>query len=167
MTDPVISWVFPDPDDRRAAQMRLYLPMAEQAALAGLVQATDTAAAIWIDLEPGEPPHIEPDPHPALGRNVERLTAVGEATAERHPTEVAHRYLAAIGVLPQHHGKGQGAALLHSGLSSSRPVYLEATTERSRRLYLRHGFIDLGGPIQIDDSPPLWPMWREAVEPTI
>ncbi|MFD0557520.1 GNAT family N-acetyltransferase [Stackebrandtia endophytica] len=162
MTDPVISWVFPDADDRRIAQEVLYQPMAHQAARAGLVQSSETAAAIWIDYEPNEPPDLEPDPHPALNRNAERLTSLGEATGARHPTHVAHRYLAAIGVLPSHHGRGLGTALLHSGLMTDRPVYLEATTERSRQLYRRHGFVDFGDPIHIDDSPPLWPMWREG-----
>ena len=41
------------------------------------------------------------------------------------------------------------------------PAYLEASTERSRDLYARHGF-ELIATIQVADSPPLFPMVRKA-----
>ncbi len=37
------------------------------------------------------------------------------------------------------------------------PAYLEATSERNKRLYERHGF-EATGVIQSGSSPPLWPM---------
>lgn len=41
------------------------------------------------------------------------------------------------------------------------PVYLEAGSERNKRLYLRHGF-EVTGEIHLRDSPPMWCMWRPA-----
>ena len=40
------------------------------------------------------------------------------------------------------------------------PAYLEATTQRNRALYLRHGFEDYGV-IVLPGGPPMWQMWRE------
>jgi RimJ/RimL family protein N-acetyltransferase len=39
------------------------------------------------------------------------------------------------------------------------PAYLEATSEASMRLYLRHGFV-VTGEIPLPDGPPLWCMSR-------
>jgi hypothetical protein len=39
-------------------------------------------------------------------------------------------------------------------------AYLDATSERNKRLYERHGF-EGGGEYGPDGGPPLWPMWRE------
>jgi hypothetical protein len=40
------------------------------------------------------------------------------------------------------------------------PVYLEATSARSKALYERHGFV-ASAPFAAAAGPPLWPMWRE------
>ena len=40
-------------------------------------------------------------------------------------------------------------------------AYLEASSERNRALYERHGF-EMIGKVQIQDSPPAFPMIREA-----
>jgi hypothetical protein len=39
------------------------------------------------------------------------------------------------------------------------PAYLEATSERNKQLYLRHGF-DVTDEIPLPDGPMMWPMWR-------
>lgn len=45
----------------------------------------------------------------------------------------------------------------------SLPVYLEASTPQSRKLYARHDFVDQGPPLPLPDSGPvLQPMWHEA-----
>jgi hypothetical protein len=41
------------------------------------------------------------------------------------------------------------------------PAYLEATSERNRDLYRRHGFVDREVLELPDDCPPLYPMWRD------
>jgi hypothetical protein len=39
------------------------------------------------------------------------------------------------------------------------PAYLEATSERNKALYLRHGF-EVMSELKLPDGPPMWPMWR-------
>jgi hypothetical protein len=69
-------------------------------------------------------------------------------------------------VLPGHQGRKTGTRLLeeyHRGLDEAGiPAYLEASSTRSRRLYLRHGYQDLGDPIFMPDGPPMFPMWRPS-----
>ncbi|MBB5918091.1 GNAT superfamily N-acetyltransferase [Nocardia transvalensis] len=93
-----------------------------------------------------------------------RMTAVTAAIAERHPGEFPHRYLQAIVTLPRHRGAGAGAALVtertKAAAAEGFPAYLEASTERSSRLYARCGFHRLGDPIPLpDNGPTLLPMW--------
>lgn len=41
------------------------------------------------------------------------------------------------------------------------PVYLEASTRQSQRLYARHGFRPEGALIELsEDGPKVQPMWR-------
>jgi hypothetical protein len=47
----------------------------------------------------------------------------------------------------------------HEGM----PAYLEASTECSRALYLRHEFVVLNEMRLPGGGPPLWRMWREPV----
>ena len=79
---------------------------------------------------------------------------------EYHPTE-PHWYLPLIGVDVSKRGRGYGSTLLRHALErcdrDGLPAYLEATSPRSKPLYERHGFEELGM-IQEGSSPPLWPM---------
>ncbi|MCH8850635.1 MAG: GNAT family N-acetyltransferase, partial [Chloroflexi bacterium] len=74
-------------------------------------------------------------------------------------------YLAMIGVDPARQGLGLGSALLAHTLAEvdreAKPAYLEASSERSRDLYARHGF-EVIGTIQVADSPTMFPMVRKA-----
>jgi predicted N-acetyltransferase YhbS len=82
-------------------------------------------------------------------------------------TITPHHYLAFLGVAPELQGHGIGSGLLnhhHARLDAQGlPAYLEASTERSRDLYLRHGYTLTGdAPLVLpDNGPPIWPMWRE------
>ena len=40
------------------------------------------------------------------------------------------------------------------------PAYLEASCERNRELYLRHGF-ELRAELTLPEGPTLWLMWRD------
>jgi len=42
-------------------------------------------------------------------------------------------------------------------------LYLDATSERNKRLYERHGF-EAEAEYAPEGGPPLWPMWREPKE---
>ena len=69
-----------------------------------------------------------------------------------------------MGVIGGRQGAGLGSAMLRHRLeradADGLAVYLEASSPRSRALYRRHGFADLGEPVRVADSPLLWPMWR-------
>ena len=68
---------------------------------------------------------------------------------------------------PGRQGQGTGTALLRSyherlDRDAGAPAYLEAADLRTRRMYRRHGYTDLGPPIQLPDGPLMYPMWREG-----
>ena len=91
-----------------------------------------------------------------------RLGALAAAMDEHHPADDCW-YLLAIGVRPSAQGRGLGGRMLtHTPEqidTANEPAYLEATSSRSRALYERCGF-EVTGEFAVDDSPPLWPMWR-------
>lgn len=167
-SDPVTSWCYPD-----VAQRARILPTAFRVILeaamphGGVETALDgMAGSVWV------PPTAELDEE----RMVENLGAASEQYADRlftlmglleehHPTHREHQYLFILGARDAWQCQGLGTALLRSVLSGCDrdgvPAYLEATSERNRSLYERHGFevtevIRLPG-----DGPPLWCMWRE------
>lgn len=82
---------------------------------------------------------------------------------EMSPKE-PHWYLASIGTLPEHHGKGRGTQLLkmmtehldNVGL----PAYLEASNLKNSALYARHGF-EVTQEIELMGAPTLYAMWRK------
>jgi ribosomal protein S18 acetylase RimI-like enzyme len=169
LDDPVVRWLFPSPDERRDLQRHFYRPLlAHPAAEAYLVGG---GAALWLALAPDEAAHQEaPDGPSPFGASGPRLRALGEALGERHPGDVPHLYLPCMGVRAGHRGAGLGSALLRHRLERADAeglgAYLEASSARSRALYRRHGFEDLGAPVRVADSPPLWPMWRPPSTPT-
>jgi ribosomal protein S18 acetylase RimI-like enzyme len=79
-----------------------------------------------------------------------------------HPND-SHYYLQTIGVRPGLQGKGTGSALLTAALERCDDehlgAYLEASNERSRRLYERHNFT-IRDEIRLPDGPTIWAMWR-------
>ncbi|MFF2087515.1 GNAT family N-acetyltransferase [Nocardia sp. NPDC058176] len=95
---------------------------------------------------------------------LQRMVAVSSLVAEAHPREFPHRYLHVIVTVPEHRGKGAGGAILADRLKAfsdaGESAFLEASTERSSRLYARNGFALEGAPIELpDDGPTLLPMW--------
>ncbi|WP_228810161.1 GNAT family N-acetyltransferase [Nocardia otitidiscaviarum] len=93
-----------------------------------------------------------------------RLRALSGLLEQSHPTEFPHRYLQVIVTLPQHRGKGAGAAIVTERAKAASeagvPAYLEASTERSSRLYARCGFVLEGDLIELpENGPTLRPMW--------
>ena len=93
----------------------------------------------------------------------ERLLAAFELMDQHHPQQ-PHAYLFLLGTRPQWQSRGLGSALLREVLQrcdrDATPAYLEASSEGSKQLYLRHGF-EVTGEIPLPDGPSFWPMWRE------
>lgn len=169
--DPVMAWGFPDASTRpaRLAVMfgflgrHFYVPT-------GQCQIAQDAASLW------RPPTLPTFMAPAdevwtehgeefalgLGKDLARLGVLGALMDAHHPTD-PHRYLLALGVRPGGQGRGLGSALLALALADADTAgdacYLEATSPRSRVLYERFGFV-VTDELRVDDSPPLWAMWR-------
>ncbi|QSB04559.1 GNAT family N-acetyltransferase [Natronoglycomyces albus] len=95
---------------------------------------------------------------------LERLLVVTERSNQHRPS-TPHLYLQSIAVAPTHRGQGVGGALLRHRLENAdhdhQPVYLEASTRRSKALYERHGFTAMGSVVTLPEGPQLQPMWRE------
>jgi ribosomal protein S18 acetylase RimI-like enzyme len=175
--DPVFTWIEPD-RTRRAA----ILPVTFGAFAAAFArhETTDLAridgaaagAALWA------PPGVEPI-HPddaglideAIGAYTpeaqERNGALMAAFEAAHPHEPAW-YLCFLGVTPGRQGLGLGSALLRPVLHrcdvAGHGAYLNATSERNRALYERHGFRCIGD-IPLPDGPTAYAMWRKPVRP--
>ena len=73
-------------------------------------------------------------------------------------------HLAILAVRPDRQGQGTGTALLdahHAILDAEGIVaYLEASDERTRGIYLRHGYADYGNPITLAGGLLMYPMVR-------
>ncbi|MGW6240099.1 GNAT family N-acetyltransferase [Streptomyces sp. NPDC055094] len=168
--DPVSCWVFPEKDHRRRVH-GLFLGVFADVALAegwADILEDGTGMALWLPV-PAGPPEGEDDT-PARMRATadpdnERTELVGRLTGAIHPHDRAHAYLLMIAVSPVHQGRGLGRALIEPVLArcdrEGLPAYLEASSERSRRLYERLGFTFTGTTVDLPDGPPMWPMWRE------
>jgi ribosomal protein S18 acetylase RimI-like enzyme len=168
--DPVMTWLIPDAHRRPhvlRAVFEITVDVNQPYDELYTTDPTPVAGAIWI------PPGCQPTGEHAeqliawyveAGQeNSERFLAALELMDEVHPQE-PHDYLFFLGTRPEWQSRGLGAALLREVLErcdrEGRPAYLEATSEGSRRLYLRHGF-EVTGEIRLPDGPTMWPMWRE------
>ncbi|MGC5616053.1 GNAT family N-acetyltransferase [Georgenia sp. Z1491] len=180
--EAVITWLIPEPTARRAYLEQTFSASVADAVRARLVVVAQapggrlTAASFW------QPRHQYDDADPPSARDEQagpntetsdddgptgaRLAALLEATGTRQP-DVAHLHLSAMAALPDQRGRGSGSAMVAAGLKHAAelglPVYLEASTPGSLRLYARHGFVSLGASIRLPDGgPTLQPMWRDA-----
>jgi ribosomal protein S18 acetylase RimI-like enzyme len=170
--DPGFVWCIPDSAARKEQLPAFFRIVFD--ALVGFGQCYSTAdsaaASMWV------PPGLEPltgeqsDSLRGVFDSVDavaaaRFTALIELMASYHPAQ-DHFYLWLLGVSTPGQNRGLGSSLLRSGLDlcdeRSLPAYLEATTDRNRRLYERHGF-HVTGELTANGSPPMWAMWREPL----
>ncbi|MBD0694507.1 GNAT family N-acetyltransferase [Streptomyces sp. CBMA123] len=166
--DPMMCWFFPDDATRPAALdgyfstllTRQYLPH-------GVCERTEHAAALWVGPEAQE--KAVPDEGTIrelsglLGDRTGWFRHCAEAAAANAPQE-AHWYLAVIGADPAAQGRGQGAALLRSGLAradaAGLPVYLESSKQENLGLYRHFGF-EVEEEVRLPaNGPTLWAMRR-------
>jgi GNAT superfamily N-acetyltransferase len=162
-------WLIPDQTARRDILPGYFRMYVKHAISDGLVHTTPArdAAALWIPLRPHLPD--PPDGYDAqlaevTGPWVERFVAFDAELDAHHLTGVEHEHLAILAVRPGRQGQGIGTALLnayHAVLDDKSTVaYLEASDERTRSIYLRHGYNDHGTPVQLTDGPRMFPMVR-------
>jgi GNAT superfamily N-acetyltransferase len=162
-------WLISDRAARREIFPRFFRMYVVHAMTDGLVCTTPdrTAAALWI---PGTGPAVPPGEYDeelaeVTRRWVERFVIFDAELDAHHLAGVAHQHLAILAVRPDWQGRGIGTALLdahHAFLDKEgTAAYLEASDDRNRRLYLRHGYADYGSPIELPDGPAMYPMTRQ------
>lgn len=164
-------WLIGDPDARRAILPGYFQMHVEHAMADGAVYTTAgrTCTALWVPAGsdgPGQPGGYGARLAQVTGRWAERFAVFDQELEAHHLTGVAHHHLAILAVRPDRQGQGLGTALLdahHATLDRGGiAAYLEASDERTRGLYLRHGYTDYGSPIQLPGGPRMYPMWRPA-----
>ncbi|MFF5445062.1 GNAT family N-acetyltransferase [Streptomyces sp. NPDC012888] len=171
--DPVSSWVFPDPEHRRRVHGRFLGVFVDVALEQGRIDYAEdgSCAALWLRVPAGEHGGEDAeDDVPARMRAAadpdnERCELVGRLTGEVHPTAEEHEYLLMIAVDPARQGEGLGTELMRPVLErcdrDGVPAYLEASSERSMRLYERLGWEFTGTAVRLPEGPLMWPMWRK------
>jgi ribosomal protein S18 acetylase RimI-like enzyme len=175
--DPVMRWWIAD-DAARAAVVPRFFEFALEHQYARheeiYIAGEDGGAAAWCPPNEWRLPEEEfaalaPGYFEAIGEEYfERGAMIVGLVEERHP-EMPHWYLPFIGVRPDRQGRGIGSALLASMTTrldrDGLPAYLEASSERNRALYLRHGF-EVTGDLTLPDGPTMWLMWRDPRDPS-
>lgn len=166
--DPIVEWILPDRAQRRAVSVPMFSLFAEAFLPYGEVRVTGDGigAALWLppgaELSESETEAFGGAVAEVLGPDAERAFELMAVMEEHHPHEPCY-YLQLVGVVPEHQGRGLGAALMQPVLAQCDregvPAYLEATTRASLRLYERLGF-EVIGEFAPAGGPPLWPMWR-------
>jgi len=162
--DPVFMWWIDDGSRRRQLLPGFFGAVAKSYLAYDQIYAVDegVSAAVWA------PPGAEDDEElpTVLGEVVEeyaeRLFEIFGLMEKKHPAE-PHYYLFLLGTRSEWQGCGLGSSLMAPVLETCDrdrvPSYLEATSERNKQLYLRHGF-DVTDEIRLPDGPTMWPMWR-------
>lgn len=152
------------PRHYRAMIRRVYIPRG-----AAWTTSDATGAALWFP-----PGTLELSPRERLAELAsllpEGLDSLGrggrweELIAKHHPRE-PHWYLQTLAVTPSAQRGGIGTALIEPGLARADAdgvgCYLETQRESNIPYYRRFGF-ELTDEIGLEDSPPLWLMWRDA-----
>jgi GNAT superfamily N-acetyltransferase len=174
LDDPVFVWIAPDRAARDAVLPTAFGGFVDAFArhdathLAPAEGDAVTGAALW---SPAGVAPVDPADEGALeasmgGFDDESLVRLGiclELFAGAHPHEPAW-FLQFLGVDPAHQGQGVGSVLLRQVLDAAdrtgEAAYLEATSERNRALYARHGFRQIDE-LVLPDGPTVYPMWRD------
>ncbi|MFD5436572.1 GNAT family N-acetyltransferase [Kitasatospora sp. NPDC127067] len=168
--DPVMCWFFPDRATRQAGLGGYFTTLfTRQYGRHGVCERTADAAAFWM------PPRAQDKAVPdeetlrelagLLGDRAEPFRRSVGAAAANMPQE-PYWYLAVIGADPVARGRGQGGALLRSGLAKADadglPVYLESSKEENLAVYGHFGFEVLEEVRLSEGGPALWVMRRAA-----
>ncbi|WP_220504525.1 GNAT family N-acetyltransferase [Microbispora sp. H13382] len=167
--DEITRWLIPRAEDRLPMQRRFFTLWAghalEHGDVYGIRESGELAGvAVWFAAPFPEIPGEQEAIASFAGDNAERYGVLGQLLDKLHPRE-PHHYLAFIALERGRTGRGLGSVLLeehHRRLDAEGiPAYLEASSEASRRLYLRHGYTDMPELLRIPGGPVMYPMWRE------
>ena len=170
--DPAWSWLMPFAD--RQQRQRLFFETELRYLVPDRREVWTTedgsAAALWA--APGRwsvpmgtvlreaPPMLR-----VFGRRLPLALRYLMRVERLHPTKPPHWYLEIIGTEPAQQGRGLGSALMRPVLALCDRdwlgAYLEASSERSRALYERHGFRVVERFNMPGGGPEIRRMWRE------
>ncbi len=169
--DPVMAFIFPDPEVRRARLPHLLAVLHDGDKADGAAYVTDGLEAAtlwrvpgrgrlsWRERLLGAVPMLAAT-RSALGR----VLAVGRAIDAHHPAE-PYWYLHLAGCMPGAQGRGFGGAAIRAGLrradADGVPAYLETGREGNLAVYRALGF-GMTGAWRVPDGPPKWSMLRPA-----
>lgn len=169
--DPLQSYTFPDPDERRRRSPAHFSAILKYGLLAGQVFTgvePGSGAAIWI------PPGSDGTPEMAEASGLTRLPeTIGADAAGRfgrmvdyaealHHRDMAapHWYVMVLGVAPAFQGQGYGRALLQPMLERAEldgvPCYLETTQPKNVAFYQRLGFDVLVEDVEPESGLRVW-----------
>jgi GNAT superfamily N-acetyltransferase len=170
--DPAFVYMLPPGLARRERRLhRFFRDELGRSCRAGGAWTTEdgASAAVWYPPGRWKPSAWEmvkaaPSAVRVFGRQLPLASAALRVLQEHHPTR-EHWYLYYLGTVAQRRSTGLGSALVRPVLDlcdeQGVPAYLEATSERNRDLYLRHGFVPSGTLDLPRGGPPVYPMWRE------
>ncbi|MGY1601853.1 GNAT family N-acetyltransferase [Geodermatophilus sp. SYSU D00815] len=171
--DPVFTFLLPPSLWRREARLRQFfaLEAARSARRGGTwVSADGSGAAVWFPPGQWQSTRSEdllqgPRWLALLGSRAPAADRARKAMQARHEALAPHWYLLYLGAEPRRQSRGVGSSLLRAVLErcdhDGTPAYLEASCERNRQLYVRHGFADLDPLPLPDGGPVMYPMWRD------
>ncbi|MDJ0343385.1 GNAT family N-acetyltransferase [Streptomyces sp. H10-C2] len=167
---PLHRWLVPTPERHPEIFPHFFQILVGHALRHGTVYVTEDlrAAAVWLPMPSPDIEDYDDRLSAACQDHVERFHQLDEAMGQAYPADRGdHDHLAFLVVHPDLQGDGIGSHLLrlhHDILDRAcRPAYLEATSPASRKLYLRHGYADLGRPLALPFDPEaMYPMWRPA-----
>lgn len=166
--DPLVRWLFPDPQDYLTHFPVLIQLFGGKAFDQNTAFHLDghTTSALWL------PPTVHPDEDGIVALLEANLPAekLEDAFSAFEQMDACHPegpcwHLAFLATDPAHMGKGCGSTLLEGTLEhcdkDGKVAYLESTNAANLSLYERYGF-KLIGKIETKTSPPLFPMIRQA-----
>ncbi len=172
--DPLWTWIFPDPFQRRE-QLRRFLTLGVEGAMRYpyvWLAENGSATSVWIppngtEYSPDQAERFEPLLVELLGAAAAPVVETFDLLTRSHPREDPHYFLSMLATDPEHAGHAYGLSLLADNLSlvdqEQVAVYLEASNAVNIPLYQRYGF-ELVAPIRAPGGgPEIFTMWREAV----
>jgi ribosomal protein S18 acetylase RimI-like enzyme len=177
-TDPMFSWIFPDPTRRPQSLQRFNRVPLEYGLRYGHVTQVNDGRAIAIWLPPGRTVTMGgmvrsgmlPIPFQVGFRPFAKFMNANETMERIHKRYAPepHWYLLVIGVDPELQGHGLGTALVKEGLAradqANCPCYLETSAERNLPFYERCGFKVVESASLGDGGPTAWGMRRDPLE---
>lgn len=174
--DPVATFLFPDPEQRRIGMRHLFEVGFKFARHYGYVDVTpdQTAVAVWVRPEFTGPSWWRLLRSGILGmafklgwRATLRLLRYKEFldTVRMAALPSPHWFLFSIGVRPDQQGRGLGAALLAHGrqrMNARQTCYLETANPDNLAFYRRNGFRVISDQLHPRTGPGIWSLVATA-----